>query len=199
MDGIRGIARGDRDLATLAVLALLSTGPRHPYDIHRMLIETGKVFVTGLPRSLYHAVDKLERDGLIEATGTERQAGRPERTVYALTEAGRREVRRRVETLLATPTPDADLSYAALSFVAVLEKEQAIAAVRERCAALEATIAQLEAALAAASEVEPLLLVESEFELARVRAERAWMTELVDRVDSGRLTWLDAFAAAPAH
>ena len=191
--------RADRDLVGLTVLALLSVRPAHPYELHRFVIDTHKDYIGGLPRSLYHAVDKLERDGLIEAMGTERQAGRPERTVYALTEAGRREVRRRVETLLATPTPDADLSYAALSFVAVLEKEQAIAAVRERCAALEATIAQLEAALAAASEVEPLLLVESEFELARVRAERAWMVELVDRVESGRLTWLDAFAGATAH
>jgi hypothetical protein len=41
-----GLEREDRDLAALAVLALLSTGPRHPYDLHRLLTDTGKRFVT---------------------------------------------------------------------------------------------------------------------------------------------------------
>jgi len=190
--GVQRPDRKDRDLAGLAVLALLSTGPRHPYDIHRLLIETGKVFVTGLPRSLYHAVDKLEQAGFIEPVGTQRQAGRPERTVYALTDAGREEVRRRVEVLLATPTADADVTYAALSFIAVLEREQAIAAVRTRADALDTAIGRLEAGLAGAADVQPLLLVESEYELARMRAERDWMTGIANQIDSGRLAWLDA-------
>ena len=192
MRGVQRPDRKDRDLAGLAVLALLSTGPRHPYDIHRLLIETGKVFVTGLPRSLYHAVDKLEQAGFIEPVGTQRQAGRPERTVYALTDAGREEVRRRVEVLLATPTADADVTYAALSFIAVLEREQAIAAVRTRADALDTAIGRLEAGLAGAADVQPLLLVESEYELARMRAERDWMIGIANQIDSGRLAWLDA-------
>lgn len=185
--------RKDRDLAALAVLALLSTGPRHPYDIHRLLVETGKVFVTGLPRSLYHAVSKLEQVALIEPVGTQRQAGRPERTIYALTPAGRDEVRRRVEVLLAVPTADADITYAALSFIAVLERDQAIAALRARAEALATSIDRLEADLAGAAEVQPLLLVESEYELTRMRAERDWVSGIADRITSGDLEWLDAF------
>ncbi|HEY8471784.1 MAG TPA: helix-turn-helix transcriptional regulator [Natronosporangium sp.] len=198
MRGGQGLKREERDLAALAVLALLSTQPRHPYDIHRLLIETGKVFVTGLPRSLYHAVTRLEQAGLIEPVGTQRQAGRPERTVYALTAAGRDEVRRRVEVLLATPTADADVTYAALSFIAVLGREQAVAALESRAAALTAAIGRLEADLAGAADVPPLLLIESEYELARMRAERDWMTDLANRIESGRLEWLDAFAAGGA-
>lgn len=195
MPGADGLEREDRDLAALAVLALLSTGPRHPYDLHRLLTDTGKRFVTGLPRSLYHAVDKLERAGLIQPIGVQRQAGRPERTVYGLTNAGRDEVRRRVELLLATPTADADVTYAALSFVTVLTKEQAVAALRARTAALGAAIAQLESDLAGAADVHPLLLVESQFELARLRAERDWMTGIADQIQTGRLEWLDAIPA----
>jgi DNA-binding PadR family transcriptional regulator len=179
------------------VLALLSTGPRHPYDIHRLLIETGKRFVTGLPRSLYHAVTKLERAGLIEPAGTERQAGRPERTLYALTDAGRLEVRRRVELLLATPEADADLTYAALSFVSVLHRHVAVAALHRRGEALESAIAQLEGDLESAGDVPRLLLTESEFELTRLRAERAWMGELASRLESGELEWLDALPEDP--
>lgn len=187
--------RKDRDLPTLAVLALLSTGPRHPYDIHRLLAETGKVFVTGLPRSLYHAVSKLEQAGLIEPVGTERQSGRPERTVYALTMAGRDEVRRRVEVLLSIPTADADTTYAALSFIAVLQRGQAIAALSDRAAALTAAIEKIETDLASASEVQPLLLVESDFELVRLRGEHDWMVGLAERIEAKSIEWLDAFPA----
>jgi DNA-binding PadR family transcriptional regulator len=185
--------RKDRDLPALAVLALLSTGPRHPYDIHRLLVETGKVFVTGLPRSLYHAVNRLEQAGLIEPVGTEQQSGRPERTVYALTAAGRDEVRRRVEVLLAAPTADADTTYAALSFIAVLERDKAIGALRARGVALATAIEKIEADVASASEVQPLLLVESDFELARLRAEHDWMAGLANRIEADAIEWLDAF------
>ena len=196
MGRIDTLNRADRDLPTLAVLALLSTGPRHPYDIHRLLIQTGKVFVTGLPRSLYHAVDKLERSGLIEAVATERRAGRPERTVYELTPTGRQEVRRRVRILLTTPTPDSAITYAALSFIAVLTREEAASALRTRGEILTASVEQLTADLAAATDVEPLLLIESDFELARLNAERDWVSSLVERIESGELRWLDAFAEA---
>lgn len=73
------LRRADRDLAGLAVLALLHTGPRHTYDMHRLMIDTRKDFVTGLPRSLYHAVERLQRDGLVRAQGTGRAGARPER------------------------------------------------------------------------------------------------------------------------
>jgi DNA-binding PadR family transcriptional regulator len=57
---ITEVGRADRDLAALSVLALLTTGPRHPYDIHRFVVETRKDFVIGAPSSIYHAVERLE-------------------------------------------------------------------------------------------------------------------------------------------
>lgn len=171
---------------------MLSTGPRHPYDLQRLLKQTGKRFVTGLPRSLYHAVDKLAQGELIRPVGTEREAGRPERTVYALTDAGRDEVRRRVAVLLATPDTDADVTYAVLSFVAVLPRGQAVDAVRTRADALGAAIARIQGELEQAAGVPRLLLIESEFELARLGAERSWMTGIADQIESGDLAWLDA-------
>lgn len=188
------LRRGDRDLASLAVLAFLSTGPRHPYDIHRFLVDTGKRFVTGLPRSLYHAVTKLERAGLIESVGTTRQARRPERTVYALTDDGHQEARRRVELLLSTPAADADVTYAALSFAAVLSRQHASAALRRRADALAEATSQVRDGLrsARASEVPRLLLIESEYEIARMRAERTWVISLASEIESGELQWLQA-------
>lgn len=191
MNSRNQLSRSDRDPAALAVLALLTRGPRHPYDLHRFIVTTRKDFVTGLPRSLYHAVARLEGAGFIESAGTEQAEGRPERTRYALTEAGRAEARRRVTLLLSTPEPDATLMEAALSFMGILQRDEAITALRARAAALDVQRSRLTGDLAEATEVPPLLLVEADFELARLSAEQAWVTGLIDRLASGELAWLD--------
>jgi DNA-binding PadR family transcriptional regulator len=119
------LARSDRDLPALTVLALLLGGPRHTYEMHRLMVDTHKDFVTGLPRSRYHAVDRLQRAELVRVMGTDRERGRPERTVYALTDAGRAELGERLRRLLAHLDPDATLFVAALSFLGCLTVPQA--------------------------------------------------------------------------
>ena len=184
------LQRSDRDLPALTVLALLLTGPRHTYEMHRLMVDTHKDFVTGLPRSMYHAVERLLRDELIRVVGTDRAGARPERTVYALTDAGRAELRVRVRRLLAHPEPDATLFVAALSFVGCLPVPEARAALEARRAELARRAAEASAGLAAAArEVPRLLLVELEYEITRMGAERDWVAGLVADIDAGRLTW----------
>ena len=191
------LQRADRDLPALAVLALLTRGPRHTYDMHRFMVDTRKDFIGGLPRSLYHAVDKLERSGLIAEVGTEQSAGRPDRVRYSITDAGRADVRRRVALLLATPEPDATLAYAALSFMGVLSLDEVMAALRSRVAAIDLRLARLRGDLAEAHDVPRILLVEAEFEQARLDAERRWTASLLDELESGALPWPDLAAMPP--
>jgi DNA-binding PadR family transcriptional regulator len=184
------LQRSDRDLPALTVLALLLTGPRHTYEMHRLMIDTHKDFLTGLPRSMYHAVERLLRDELIRVVGTDRAGARPERTIYALTDAGRAELAVRVRRLLEHPEPDTTLFVAALSFVGCLPVPQARAALDARRDELARRAEEAGAALAvAAQEVPRLLLVELEFEIARLSAERDWVAALVADFDAGRLTW----------
>ncbi|WP_417511024.1 helix-turn-helix transcriptional regulator [Microbacterium sp.] len=189
-DANRAFSRGDLDLAALTVLALLTVGPRHPYDIHRFVVETRKDFVTGAPRSIYHAVSRLERAHLIEPIGSGQAGGRPERTVYALTDAGRAEVRHRVSALLAQPQADRTTTVAALSFLGVLGKEEALVAIRARTAALEAQIATASAELAEAADVPEILLIEAEFDRAQLASERDWFSAMAARLDGGELAWI---------
>lgn len=184
--------REDRDLPALTVLALLRTGPRHTYEMQRFVVRTHKDFVPGVPRSMYHAAERLRRDGLIAVHGTERDAGRPERTAYALTDAGRTALTDRVRRLLATPDRDADLLVAGLSFLGCLDSPaDAAAALRERAAALDTAIGAARHGLATAP-VPRLLLVETEFDVARLTAERDWAAGLAGELESGALPWLDA-------
>jgi DNA-binding PadR family transcriptional regulator len=185
------LQRADRDLPALTVLALLLTGPRHTYEMHRLMVHTHKDFVTGLPRSMYHAVERLLRAELIRAVGTDKVEGRPERTVYELTDAGRGELGERVRRLLEHPDPDTTLFVAALSFLACLPVPRARAALDVRRAELERRIDSTRGALAGTADVPRLLLVEAEYEIARLTAERDWVAVLLADLDSGRLIWPD--------
>lgn len=187
-----GLQRVDRDLPALTVLALLLTGPRHTYEMHRMMIDTHKDFVTGLPRSMYHAVDRLLRDDLIRVHDVRRDGSAPERTVYTLTDAGRAALAQRVGRLVAHPDPDSALFVAALSFVACLPRDRAVELLRVRATDLAGRVADLDAALATVpSSLPRLLLVESGYERSRMEAERAWVTGLIADVETGELGWPD--------
>nr|WP_274637020.1 PadR family transcriptional regulator [Microbacterium bovistercoris] len=185
----RQLTRDERDLPGLTVLALLTRGPRHPYDIHRFVVETRKDFVLGAPRSIYHAVQRLQAAHLIEPIGSEQAGGRPERTVFALTDAGRSEVRRRVSTLLAVPQAHRTITVAALSFIGILPRSEAVLALRARVATLDADIAVAAADLEATGDLPPVLIIEAEYEDDQLRAERAWISGLIARLEAGELDW----------
>src|ERR1700709_1564859 len=74
----------------LMVLVLLAEAPMHPYEMQRLMLWRGKDQVVRVQRgSLYPAVERLWKAGLIDPLETERAGRRPERTVYQLTGAGR--------------------------------------------------------------------------------------------------------------
>lgn len=80
-----------------AVLGLLLPGPRHGYDLKR---EYDRRFPLAKPLAfaqVYSTLARLLRDDLVEVS--EQQAGDgPDRTVYALTDTGRRHLREWVRT-----------------------------------------------------------------------------------------------------
>ncbi|PRY16635.1 PadR family transcriptional regulator [Kineococcus rhizosphaerae] len=81
-------------------LALLSSGPAHGYDLKR---EYDAWFPDAKPLpfgQVYSTLGRLVRDGLAEVVET-RSEGGPERTVYAVTVAGRE----RLQAWLAEPAP----------------------------------------------------------------------------------------------
>jgi len=82
------------------VLAVLRRGPAHGYDVKR---DHDAWFPDARPLAfgqVYATLARLERDGLVEVVET-RVEGGPERTVYALTEAGTEHLR----AWLAEPSP----------------------------------------------------------------------------------------------
>ena len=117
----------------LTVLAYLSRGPMHPYDLSRTLRENGDArsvkFTHG---SLYTVVRNLAQAGFIAAQGTSREGQRPERTVYALTEAGRSELNSWLRDLIAEPEYEYPQFVTALSLLGALHPDDAVALLRRR-------------------------------------------------------------------
>ena len=84
----------DRLHGTLDVLVLktLSWGPRHGYAIARWLEDTTDDAIQVEEGSLYPALYRLERRGLIEAEWGTSEIGRKAK-IYRLTPPGRRQLR----------------------------------------------------------------------------------------------------------
>ncbi|MEV4377513.1 PadR family transcriptional regulator [Streptosporangium sp. NPDC049644] len=192
------MARGV-DLVGLTVLALLSVRPSHPYEMHRFVVDTHKDYLTGLPRSLYHAVDRLVRDELIAAVQTSKEGRRPERTVYELTDEGRAELATRLRRLLEEVGPDSRTFTAAVSLMGCLSTAEVERALRVRAATLEGRVVAADAGLKGLAEsgLPPVLLLELECERALRAAELDWVAGLLARLESDEITWAGSLNREP--
>jgi DNA-binding PadR family transcriptional regulator len=185
----------------LAVLALLFERPMHPYEMAATLKQRKKGESIKLRYgTLYTVIDLLVKRGLIAARETSREGRRPERTVYALTQPGGDALRSWMQDLLRDPVNDYTQFEAGLSLLAVLPPDEAVMLLRQRALSLSAAAARLETQLAelatqdmpvAAAELPPLLVgrrfpalfvVETEFKLALLKAEHAFVVGLVRRI-----------------
>jgi DNA-binding PadR family transcriptional regulator len=174
----------------LAVLVLLFEKAMHPYEMAVTLKQRRKEQSIKLRYgSLYTVIDQLEREGLIEAAGTERDGGRPERTTYRITDAGETEMGAWLRALLAEPVKEYPQFEAALSLLPALPPKDVQLLLAERLGRLEDQERQMQADLnnAAAANMPALFLVESEYALALVRAERVYVKRLARGIETGEL------------
>jgi DNA-binding PadR family transcriptional regulator len=144
--------------------------------------------------SLYTVVRSLERHGFIEATGTFRQGRRPERTVYALTDAGREEMRDWLRELLAVPEKEFPSFEGALSLAGALPPEEVEQLLTERLRRLETELAEVRSELAALTpELPRVFLLEAEYAAAMRQAEAEWIRSLLSELADGSLDGLDVW------
>ena len=175
----------------IAVLALLREAPMHPYEMQRLLRLRHKDEILALKRgSLYHAIGRLERDTLITAKSTGRIGRRPERTTYAITPAGRKEFARALVHIVANPKRESSEFMAAMSFLVHLKPAEALRRLEERAQLLDNEITARSAAITAASKrVLRINLVESEYLIAMLKSELAWVRSLIAEISKHTLTW----------
>ncbi len=176
----------------------------HPYEISQTLRARAKHESIKLNfGSLYSVVEGLETRGLIRARETVREGRRPERTIYEITEAGTREMNEWLSELVATPVKEFLQFEAALSLLPGLPPDEALSQLERRTDALEVRITQLQAVQDAARQLglPRLFALEGEYELVLLRAELAWVHELITDIATEQLAGLDEWRSwyEPGH
>jgi len=183
--------QGEPRRSTLAVvlLALLTEAPMHPYRMQQVIKERGQDQLVNVAQrnSVYQALDRLVRDGLARPAATAREAGRPERTTYEITEDGAATFRRWLTEMLPAPAREFPEFPAALAFLAILAPAEVKSLLASR---IEAQQERLTAIVEQAPPGMPrLFLIEDEYRAAMLSAEIAWLRSVVSDLDSGAFTW----------
>lgn len=183
----------------LAVLAMLTEGPLHPYRMQQLIKARGKdeVINVGQRNSLYQTIDRLLRGDLIAVRETERDGAFPERTIYEITEAGRDTGRLWLREQLAQPGREFPAFPAALSFLPLLTPDDVRRQLETRVGALERELARQDAMTAEANaiQVPRLFLLEGELVRAQLVVQLEWVRSVVADLQAGTLTWSEAWLA----
>jgi DNA-binding PadR family transcriptional regulator len=185
------------NLLALTVLTQLVERPMHPYELASVLRARGKEWSVKIKwGSLYTVVQNLEKHGFVEATGTTRDGRRPERTVYAITPAGRAEMLDWMRELVGTPEREYPSFEAALSEIGVLHPDEAVELLEQRLRILDAEAAGERETLSRLADGFPrLFLIEVEYHAAMRAAETEWIRSLLKEIRDGTLTGVDGWRA----
>ena len=182
----------------LAVLSYLTMRPMHPYELSRTLRDNGDArsikFNHG---SLYMVVQQLAKAGFIAEVETSREGQRPERTVYAITDAGRREARDWLSELIGQPEHEYPHFVTALSLVAALPPGEVVPLLRARLEALAGQRAEIQGMIdsSLSQGVPRLFLVEEEYRLSLVDAESAFVEQFIAEIGDPEAGWGPALMA----
>lgn len=181
----------------LAVLSYLSERPMHPYELSRTLRDNGDArsikFNHG---SLYMVVGQLARAGFVAEQETGREGQRPERTVYALTDAGRAELEAWLGELVEEPRHEYPAFVGALSLIAALPPDRVVELLRTRLVRLAEQSAEARALVdtATAQSVPGLFLLEEELRIALLEAEQQFVDRLLQRIGDPGTDWVPQWA-----
>ena len=176
----------------LAVLTMLYERPMHPYEMSTTLRERNKEDSIKLNYgSLYSVVAALEKQGFVEVQETVREGKRPERTIYAITEAGKAKMIDWLSELLSVPRKEFTDFEAALSLIGALPPDDVLRLLQMRLQSLEMRRRSMDAVAAGLPATFPrIFLIESEFQSALLDAEIEFVRSLIRDMRTGELSGL---------
>ncbi len=181
-----------RSALGLLVLWQLFPEPMHVYRMQKLFEAEGKDRIVNVRSraSLYQTIERLQRNGLVEVAETTHQEGYPDRTVYALTDAGQDAAQVWLREMLSETGGEYPEFIVALSLLFGLPVEEARAQLELRAERIATQLTESKAALEAAPpELPRLFLLEEEYRAAMLETELAWLRGVIDDLEAGRITW----------
>jgi len=175
-----------------SALAMLIDAPMHPYEMYQLMLARREDRVVKVSAgSLYRAVERLARDGLIAPTSTERMGNRPERTVYTVTDAGRSAFDESLEQMLSRLVNEYPEFPLAVGEAHNLPVDRVVELLETRLDAVRDAIAWYDAAVVriAAKGKPKSVVLNVHYTRAMLVAEGDWLAQTVDELRSGELEW----------
>ncbi|MCC3375433.1 PadR family transcriptional regulator [Cohnella sp. REN36] len=181
-----------RSPVALAILSLLIEEPMHPYRMQQLLKERGKHDVVNVHQraSIYQTIERLSHQQLIEVQETIREEGRPDKTVYAVTEKGRVTAFSWMKEIISLPVKEYPEFPAALSFLPLLDVEVVIEAFERRVGFLRDSLTGMQHQYEEAKEVLPrVLLLDLEYRMNMFSAEIEWVRSILEEIKNKNIDW----------
>jgi DNA-binding PadR family transcriptional regulator len=186
------------DAKTLMVLGLLQAGPRHGYELHRIVVAHGTLYADFKKPTLYHLLHRLTVQGAVEVHAEGGTRGRRgERLVFALTPAGDTKFQELLRNALSTYDPGQTSFEMATAYLPWIPAKEAQALLARRRRAIEARHAEVVHELdhltsEPASQRLAARSLATDHALSLLDAELAWMQRAVRHLASpvGRTTAL---------
>ncbi len=165
--------------ADIVLLSLLAEQPRHGYDLDRVIEQRGYRQWTSLAfSSVYYLLKRLSERGLLEPD----QGSQGRRTVFRVTEAGRRELRQAAGERVLAPAPPSAGVLPALNAYSRLDDPELVTLLVRRAEALLGRLDELRALRAQVDEEHALAIFD--YEILRQEADLAWTRSLVKKAGS---------------
>jgi len=162
----------------LIILGILKEGPKHGYEIKKIIKKELGVFASLENKSIYYPLKMMKNGGLIEKS-TSRGRGKIERHVYSLTPRGNKEFLRLAMTaLLSQKRPFFDIDIP-LYFLPHLEKKKVFAHLRVKKRFLEKVRKWLTNNLKRKGELSPHQKLLLKHHLNLLNAEEGFVDEVV--------------------
>ncbi len=191
-----------RSPLSFVVLALLFEEPMHSYRVHKLISERGKdrVVNVGQRNSVQQALQRLDREGLVEVQEKQQDAKYPERVIYRITYSGRDALFGWLEHMLAAPATEYPQFPAALAFLALSSPDEAAALLQRRRDGLASRADEQARQLDHRPEFLPrIFVIEDEYTLAMLRAEICWLDSVLAEIKDSTLAWSPEQLLATRH
>jgi DNA-binding PadR family transcriptional regulator len=172
--------------ARLFVLGVLNERDAHGYEIREIAQEWRLEKWSDIGYgSIYHALGALEKEGLIVEVAVEREGGRPPRSVYRITDAGRRSLLELVRETAVIGFDERHPINLAIGFLILLPPDERAALLTERLRQMERAqerVAARRRELLPLGERAPWVLATLDHDLGHREFEIRWTRALLEQV-----------------
>jgi DNA-binding PadR family transcriptional regulator len=174
----------------LVILGLLRDQSLHGYEIKQIIEEHMGDWTSIAFGSIYFALGKLSKEGLIEMVATEKEGNRRSRSIYQITEAGRTEFLRLLREVWKVPKRQYFAIDVGLAFMNALPAQEIREYLQGRVAQLEGTLDFLDShqqEKMGQPNVPASAVAIIAHSRAHYAAELAWTKELLEKMEQGKL------------